>query len=260
MRTVQRSAHLARVAMWTGLCLAMGCVSQTWAMSAQGTLGDYIFNGEVLDDRRAPPPPVARYVSDEGQSFVLDRSSPTPLLRFEDSSETLVLSPQPAARGDVIYRDEAGEPVLRVTKLGGLTLFAHGRPGGAPVALAGQAASLRLQALSATALLQRLGQASVRASRAARRLIWFDAQEVTPGSEAVFADAAAVAAEAVVSMSQRKDHKALLERFSKVMFLPGARSTASVNRGVMNITVTPAAGIAGRPSSSRIVQAVATAK
>ena len=246
--------------MWTGLCLAMICVDRTWAMSAQGTLGDYIFSGEVQDDRRAPPPPVARYVSDEGQSFVLDRSSPTPLLRFEDSSETLILSPQPAARGDVIYRDEEGEPVLRATKLGGLTLFAHGRPGGAPVALAGEAASLRLQALSATALLQRLAEASRRASRAARRLVWFDAQEAYPGSEAVFADAAAVAAEAVVRISQRKDRKTLLGRFAKVLFLPGARSAASVSRGTINITVEPAAGLAGRPSSTRIVEAVASAK
>ncbi len=258
--TAQRSAHLVLPAMWTGLCLAMACVSQSWAMSAQGTLGDYIFSGEVQDDRRAPPPPVARYVSDEGESFVLDRSSPTPLLRFEDSPEVWVLSPEPAARGDVIYRDDEGEAVLRATKLGGLTLFAHGRPGGAPVALAGQAVSLRLQALSANALLQKLGQASLRASHAARRLIWFDAQEVTPGSEAVFADAAAVAAEAVVHISLRKDHKTLLSRFGKVLFLPGARSTASVSRGVMNITVSPAAGIAGRPSSNRIVQAVAQAK
>ena len=260
MTTAQRSAHLVLLAMWTGLCLAMACGGQTWAMSAQGTLGDYIFSGEVQDDRRSPLPEVARYVSDEGQSFVLDRSTPTPLLRFEDSPEVFALSPQPAARGDMIYRDDEGEPVLRVTKLGGLTLFAHGRPGGAPVALAGQAASLRLQTLSATALLQKLAQASVKASHAARRLIWFDAQEATPGSEAVFADAAAVAAEAVVDISERKDHKALMRRFGKVMFLPGPRSTASVSRGVINITIVPAAGIAGRPSSGRIIKAVALAR
>ena len=260
MTIAGRSAHLVLVATWTGLCLTLACAGQTWAMSAQGTLGDYIFSGEAQDNRRSTPPDVARYVSDEGESFVLDRSTPTPLLRFEDRPEVLVLDPQPAARGDVIYRDDEGEPVLRATKLGGLTLFAHGRPGGAPVALAGPAAGLRLQVMSATVLLQKLGQASIRASRAARRLIWFDAQEVTPGSEAVFGDAAAVAAEAVVYISQRKDHKTLLARFGKVMFLPGARSAATVSRGVMNITVTPAAGFAGRPSSSRIVQAVAAAR
>ena len=60
------------------------------------------------------------------------------------------------------------------------------------MALAGQASGLRLQAISASALLQKLGQASIRASRAARHLVVFDAQlgaqELTPDAAAVFGD------------------------------------------------------------------------
>ncbi len=246
---VRRSAHLVLA----GLCLASICAGRSLALTAQGTLGDVIFDGQPQDDRRAPAPTIARYVSDEGESFVLDRSSPTPLLKFQESQEVLVLSPSQAARGDTIYRDDLGEPVLRVTKLGGLTLFAHGRPGGAPVALAGQAQALRLQALSAAGLGQKLLQASIRASHAARHLIVFDAQEVTTGSEALFADAATVAAEAVGRIAKRHDGQGMLARFTRVLFTPGAASTASINNGVMHVTLDTSRGLAGRPSSARIV-------
>jgi hypothetical protein len=239
--------------------MAWICASRVSAMTSQGSLGDVIFGGEAHDDRDAPPPPVARYVSDEGESFVLDRSSSQPLLKFEESQEVLVLSPSPAARGDIIYRDDVGDPVLRATRLGGLILFAHGRPGGAPVALAGQAASLRLQSLSASALLQRLGQASVRASRAARHLIVFDAQfgsqEMTPDSAAVFGDAAGLAAEAVVRLARRNDGMKVLARFGRVLFQPGRNCDASVSHGVMRVTLNPSQGLAGRPSSARIMEA-----
>ncbi len=252
---VQRSAQIA-LATWL---LASVWAVQSWAFTSQSALGAYIFGSGAQDERRAPTPPVARYVSDEGESFVFDRSSPTPLLKFEESSEVIALSPEPVSRGDIIYRDDVGETVLRATKLGGLILFAHERPGGAPVAMQGLAPEIRLQTLSPSALGQKLLQASYRASRAARRLIVFDAQEVTPGSEAVFADAAAVAAEAVVIITRRKDAKALVARFGRVLFAPGPQAAANVRKGVMSITINPSQGLAGRPSSARIVQAVAHA-
>ena len=144
--TVRRSAHLVIVI--AALCLGSAYARPVGAMTSQGALGDVLFGEREPDDRHAAPPPVARYVSDEGESFVLDRTSPTPLLKFEESQEVFVLRPSPAARGDIIYRDDLGEPVLRATKLGGLTLFYRGRPGGAPAAFAGQATTIHLQGLS----------------------------------------------------------------------------------------------------------------
>ncbi len=238
-----------------GLCLAMARAPCADAAVVVRTslLGQFIFGQGPQDDRTVSAPPVARYVSDEGQTFVLDRSSPTPLLRFEDSSEVLALSPTPAARGDTIYRDDMGDPVLRVTRLGGLTVFIPGRPAGAPVAFAGSAPGIRLAPMTAGALLQRLAQASARASRAARHLISFDAQEVTPGSEAVFADAAFVASQALVRLSGRRDGDALVARFVRVLFMPGSKGSVAMGKNVLNITVNPSQGLAGRPSSARIV-------
>jgi hypothetical protein len=253
--TAWRSAHLVLAS----ILLASTCAGAAGAMTAQGpgALGEYIFGSGPQDDRSAPAPPVARYVSDQGQSFVLDRSSSTPLLKFEDSQEVLALTPSPASRGDVIYRDDLGEPVLRITRLGGLILFAPGRPGGAPVAFAGQASVLRLPTMPPSALLQHLAAASVHASRAARHLIAFDAQEVSPGSEAVFADAAAVASQAIARMAHRHDGAALIARTERVLFQPGPRDGVAVGRGVIVITVNPSQGLAGRPSSARIIEVAA---
>ena len=80
-----------------------------------------------------------------------------------------MLQPQPAPRGDIIYKNDLGQPVLRATRLGGLTVFTQERPSGAPAALVGDSNPLRLPVLGPEALLQKLAQASARASRAARR-------------------------------------------------------------------------------------------
>ncbi len=238
-----------------GLCLAMARASPADAAVVVQTslLGQFIFGQPQQDDRSSPAPPVARYVSDQGQTFVLDRSSPTPLLKFEDSSEVLALSPSPASRGDTIYRDDMGDPVLRVTRLGGLTVFMPGRPAGAPVAFAGQAPGIRLAPMSPTGLLQRLALASARATHAARHLIVFDAQDPPSGSEAIFADAAVVAAQALVRLATDHRGEGPLARLERVLFKPGPKGSVSAAKGVINITVNSSQGLAGRPSSARII-------
>src|SRR5688500_18964728 len=98
------------------------------ASAGPQTLREGLFGDRPLVGRSVSPP-VARDVSQEGDAFVLDRSQPRPLLKFDDSPEVWALRPHPAPRGDVIYKNDLGEPVLRATRLGGLTLFTPSRPG-----------------------------------------------------------------------------------------------------------------------------------
>jgi Domain of unknown function (DUF4908) len=198
--------------------------------------------------------PIARFVSQEGETFVLDRSQARPLMKFDDSPEVWVLRPQMAPRGDVIYMNDLDEPVLRATRLGGLTLFTPGRPGGSAAALSGAGSALRLGQLGPQQLLERLAQASSRASRAARRLIPFEA-DASPSSSALTADAAMVAAEAVIRMTHRADGKSLLAHVARVELTEGRKAAAHSDQGVMRIVVAPADGLAGRPSSDRIIAA-----
>jgi hypothetical protein len=208
------------------------------------------------DNRAAPAPPVARYLGADGQSFVLDRSSgPQPLLKFDDSPEVWVLEPSPAPRGDTIYRNDLGAPVLRATRMGGLTLFSAEEPEGSPAAMAGEADDLLPPpTLPPGALIQLLAQASLRASRAARHPVTFTAPSVTPQSAPLFVDAFSIAAEAIAHLARRAEGRAFLVRLDKVLFVLGAKVNVAVNGPVMQVTLTPGKGFAGRPSSDRIVK------
>jgi hypothetical protein len=226
------------------------------AVPAQAqSLRDSLFGHRPsFDGRPSGAPVVGRYVSEDGDVFVLDMSQGgPPLLKFENSFEVWALRPQPGPRGDTIYKNDLGEAMLRATRLGGLTVFTDDHPGGEAAAVAGAGNPLRLIPLDAQSLLDRLGQASARASRAARRLIPFEA-EATPSSSALIADAAMVTSEAVVRLTKKPSTHKVLDRILKVRLTAGRKSGAILDQGVLQVFVAPPMGLAGRPSSERIIQ------
>jgi len=241
--------------------LALALASIAGPVAAQATphnLRDALFGSRgSVESRKPTTPPVARYVSEAGGTFVLDRQTPQPLLKFENSSEVWVLSPHPAPRGDVIYKNEMGESVLRASKLGGMTLFTAERPTGAAAALAGRAPSIQPPAMiSVNALFQRLLQASARASRAAQRPVRFETvQDATPETSVLVADAATVTAEAFERMARNGD-RGLLSGIARVLLAEGAKPGAVLKNGGLTVTYAPGRGLAGRPSSERIIQVV----
>jgi hypothetical protein len=236
----------------TALALGAAALAAAHPAEAGPKLKDGLFGRKAPDGRQFEAPPVARYVSEDGVGFTLDRTQPRPLLKFDNSPEVWALNPQPAPRGDTIYKNDLGQPVLRATRLGGLTVFTPGRPAGSAAALTGGGPPLRLAALGPQALLERLAQASARASRATRRLVPFDA-EASPASSALIADAALVTSEAMLRMSRQPRTRALLDRIRRVRLVEGRRAGAEISQGVLIIMVAPNQGLAGRPSSDRIV-------
>jgi hypothetical protein len=199
----------------------------------------------------AAGPPLARYVS--------ERTQPVPMLKFDDSPEVWALQPAPAPRGDMIYKNDLGEPVIRATRLGGYTLFSDNRPSGEAVSLVGAAAPLRLLGLSPQVLGERLLQASVRSGRAARRPVIFEA-EATPASAALIADAATIVSLAFLQMAGRDRDRAHLAKVGRVQFMAGATASASLGNGVLQVVVAPSLGLAGRPSSDKLERLLRSAK
>jgi hypothetical protein len=243
----------ARVAALLG---ALACAGA--AQAGPESLRDALFGHRPsTDGRQLPGPPIGRYVSEDGDVFILDLSQSLPLLKFDNSQEVWVLRSQPGPRGDTIYKNDLGEPVLRATRLGGLTIFTDDHPGGEAAAVAGVGAPLQLSPLGPQALAERLLQASARASRAVRRLIPFEA-EATPASSALIADAAMVTSEAFVRMTKRADVHRLLDKILKVRLIAGRKPQTQLDQGVLEVTVAPIQGLAGRPSSERIVQVAET--
>jgi hypothetical protein len=238
----------------TALFLVLSLSAAVQAQAEVSSLRETLFGSPAEDSRRGVTPPLARYVSEAGEGFVLDQTSPKPLLRFEGSPEVWVLDPHYAPRGDIVYKNDLGQVVLRASRVGGVTLFTPERPMGAAAAPSGSAGPLRLLPLGPQQLLRQLAAASARASRAARKLITVEA-DATPEGAPVIADAATVAAEAVVRISRRTDAKDMVLKISRIAIEEGQPPGVSLRDGTLKIVVYPPRGMAGRPSSERIVYA-----
>jgi hypothetical protein len=201
-------------------------------------------------------PSVARFVIDEGGAFVLDRSQRPPVLKFDDSPEIWVLTQSRGPRGDILFKDDVGDVLLRATKLGGMTVFTSRRPQGSAAALVGATTPLRLAYMGPAALYQRMIQASIRCTRLTRHLVGFEAPDADVKSAALIGDSASLAVEAMIKVSGQPGGGAAVNRISKVVVAKAASPTAWLQRSVLVIYVTPAQGLAGHPSSARISQAI----
>ena len=236
-------------------CLLLGAAAGvTPALAAAPSLSDALHGRE--DSRRAATPPVARYVSETGSSFVVDRSASSRLLlKFENSPEVWVLEGHAAPRGDTIYKNDQGEAVLRATRLGGMTVFTDQAPAGAAAALVGETSPLKLMRIGPAELIQHIRIASIRAGRAAQRQIniEFDANSE---SAPLIADAATAFSEAIIRIAARDDARKILSRFGQISIAAAKKPSVKLtDKRVLEIRVTPSTGLAGRPSSERIAYA-----
>lgn len=251
-RTV-KSSRGARLPFRLAITIALaastpaGAVGPSWLR--------HVFESPAAARNRAPP--VARYTIDAGGNFVLDRTAaPRPLLKFEDSPEVWALTVTRGPRGDLIYWNDLGQPFLRITKFGGVTVFTSDRPQGAAAAVSGPGFSLRLAPVGPIGLYQHLAVASARSGRAAQHAVGYTAMDADPLSDGLMADAAIVASEALVNLAVRPRGRAYLRRIGRVTIIRGDKPSAVVREGVVIVTVAPAEGIFGRPSSLRIEQAL----
>jgi hypothetical protein len=211
----------------------------------------------------AANPPVAHYVASQGHSFVLDRLAiaPQALLKFDGDFEVWVLDPSVGPGGVTLYSNDAGDRMVRVTRLGGVTLYTQREPEGVPVSLQGEADELLLPPTVPDRIMaQRTIQASEHAAGAAQtalgreHLITFEPLNYTPATSPVFFDAITISADALVGLGRRKEAKLFLSKLDKVQFVVGAHPDVGFNGSVLTITLTPGRGYAGRPSSNRIIK------
>ena len=229
--------------------LAMDAGVQRAAVSA----GDYPRGIRATPGRTTPPP--GRYVAATGQGFILGRQGSLTLLRFDRSNETWVLRASSAPRGDTIYRNDAGEQVLRVTSSGGMTLYSSRSPGGSPVSNAGGTApSLEPQALGPVQLFNLMTRRSSLISDAVGRLVQINVYG--DESEALCVEALIVTTDTVIRIARSPSAKPFLDRMRVITVVEGNRSAVTYQRGELRIVVDPSRGIAGRPSSARIIRAI----
>lgn len=203
---------------------------------------------------RARPASVARYAMESGGGFILDTSTGKALLKFQDGFEVWALTVSRGPRGDLIYWNDIRQPLLRATRLGGVTVFTPHRPEGDAATATGPGAALHISGVGLQGLYQRLLQAAARSSHAAAHTIVYEARDDNPGAYGVMADAALVASEAIVFIASRPSGRLQLLRLTKVRILAGKDAGGQLKEGVLTLTVTPARDAFGRPSSLRIAQ------
>jgi hypothetical protein len=244
---------------WFALVAALaatGCLGFTpLAITAPAWVKNALTLGR--SDQMHSIPATARFSTDEGGWFILDRSHRPALLRFESDPDVVwVVSPSRGPRGDILFKDDVGDVLLRVTKLGGVTVFTDRRPTGAAATLEGKAQPIHALPVGLSTLFQRMALASARCTRVTHHLVAFDAPDADARSAPALASAAILSMNAVVSAAGHAQGRATETHLGRVMLIRGPRSGATLQRGTLTIVVNPGDGFSGLPSSARIAQVI----
>lgn len=233
-------------------CAALGAGGASAFALDQQSLGD-----RIMGQGRRDVAPAARFACQAGPAFILDQSGPRALLRFEGTDEIWVLRPRAGPRGDIFYRNDVNEPVLRATRLGGVTLYTSDRPGGLPCALQGAAQPLRMGDYNLPRLANHLLREAARGFRALGHPLEIAAPEVDPGEEAVYAEAVTLAVDALQRASDNGGRQRA-SRVRTIRVVEGPSPGVAYAAGVLTLTIAPRLGVAGRPSSARVLQTILT--
>jgi hypothetical protein len=237
---------------------AAGCMGfSPLAISAPAWVRNALSLGR--NDQMHDVPVSARFSTDEGDWFILDRSQKPTLLRFgDDPDEVWVVSPSRGPRGDILYKDDVGDVLLRVTKLGGVTVFTAHRPMGAAATLDGRSQPIHVLPIGVSGLYQRMILASARCTHAARHLVAFEAPDADSRSAVELAEAAILAMNAIVTIAARPQGRTAVAHVGRVMLLRGSRPGVWLKNGVLTVQVAPVEGFSGHPSSAKIIQTITT--
>lgn len=180
---------------------------------------------------------------------VLDGSGPAP--------EIHLLTATRGPRGDVIYKSDEGETMLRIAAYGGATVFWPGETQGIAASKSfGDDHALTLAPQVYDEAVRRAQGASAQVSAIVGSAVYFDVEagrRAADPNAAVLADAVLTAAKGLVAVADDPiGARVLAERVKRVAFLPGAAPGVGLNGSVLEVLYVPKMDIRGRPSSARV--------
>ncbi len=238
------------------LCMSSG-VAEAQAFKS---LRDRMFGKPVEDGRSSQTAAkTTHFVSEDGESFTFDGSQNIPLLRFDGDDEVWALTATAGTKGDIIYKNDVGQPMLKATRWGGMVLFSDDRPMGDPVAVSGKAVAFTPTVVSPGQLWLHLAKSAYRVSKASDHKIIFSADEDTPGDSTInlFVEAASVASDALIQIALQATSRRSLDNLHEVHFIEGRPPGARFDHQILTIKVDPSRGTwGGHPSSKRITSVV----
>lgn len=209
--------------------------------------------------QNAPAPQAVLYETPVRQvRFVLDRSNPRqPLLRFEGEDEIWALSVVRGPRGDDILKTDTDETLLRITALGGVTLYGPEGELGAPAAVAGRARPFS----SPNGGDGSMAAVQARVIGAARRGLDQRVSVTLPDRLSIaFLSDAARRVEEALEAAARGPRRRALARLRAVRFEQARASFAAFDGALLRIGLAPSLSYGGRPSSKAVRAALEAAR
>ena len=206
------------------------------------------------------PPRIAHYISEYQRiGFVLDRSGELAKLRFDGSEEILVLRWQPAAGGDRLLVRDDGEIVLRISGLGGITLFTADNPRGIPVAPNAPAQPLIPTPPSIALVRDIAGRIMMQLRAETGTEVLFEANwnavAGDPGARGILFDAIRNAGTALFDVVRSGPGRTGVTTYlRRVRFVQARFPAISMQGDMLIVQFSVEQGLAGRPSSHAILR------
>jgi hypothetical protein len=204
------------------------------------------------------PPRIAHYSSEYARvGFVLDRSGELAKLRFDGSEEIFVLRWQPAAGGDRLLVRDDGEVVLRVSGLGGMTLFTPENRRGIPVGPDGAASPLAPAPPAIGSVRDIAGRIMAQLRAETGKEIVFEANwgaaSGDEGARGILFDAIRNAGTALFEISRTAPGRTGITNYlRRVRFMQARFPSITLQGDMLIIAFSVEQGLAGRPSSHAI--------
>ena len=246
-------------AVFLAICLAFCLASAPVVVAAQPAQTPNLSMTDLFSDPNAAAPQAVVYSTEvRNLRFVLDRSQPRiVLLRFEGDPEIWALSSHWGPRGDEFLRNDVGEVIVRITNLGGVTIYGPMGTNGGLAANQGKARTLPAPTRSEGSLQATVERALAWFNRFSNHSIRVEAAGGLPPSLVYEAleRAAQGMSRAPRGYFGRPERRVKLVRVE----LSSERPSVRWARGVLTIGVVPGAGYAGRPSSAAILRALTNA-
>jgi Domain of unknown function (DUF4908) len=246
---------LRRLTVCTGLGFLLSVAPHAYAQSQSSAGSTSGYYGLFPDVNAASPQAVAFSTDARNLRFILDRSQPRiVLLRFDGEDEIWALTSHWGPRGDEFLRNDVGEVMVRITSLGGVTMYGPLGNNGGPASRVGRTRSIsppsrsesNLQATVERAIgwFRRFGHRSIRVEAAgglAPSLVYEALQRTAQGMSR--------APRGFFGQPRRRVKMVRVERAL-------GRPTVRWEQGVLIVGVVPGAGYAGRPSSAAVLAAL----
>ncbi len=204
------------------------------------------------------PPRIAHYSSEDARvGFVLDRSGELAKLRFDGTEEILVLRWQPAAGGDRLLVRDDGEVVLRVSGLGGMTLFTPENRRGIPVGRDGAGVPLTPAPPSIGSVRDIAGRIMAQLRVETGKEIIFEANwgaaQGDEGARGILFDAIRNAGTALFEIARTAPGRVGITNYlRRVRFMQARYPSTTLQGDMLIIAYSVEQGLAGRPSSHAI--------